>query len=84
LLTESYQPSERAKTQALNDFAVFGVVAAASLSAGWLLHRFDWQVVNYAVLPFLFLAGGLIVWFGFTRPPAKDAAPEYAATKSLT
>lgn len=84
LLTESYRPSERAKTQAVNDFAVFGVVAAASLSAGWLLHHFGWQAVNYAMLPFLALIGGLIVWYGFRRRADRAATPEYAVTKSLT
>lgn len=87
LLTATYRPSERAKAQALNDFIVFGVVAAASLSAGWLLHHFGWQAVNYAILPFLALAGGLIVWFGLRRRALRAAggiAPEYAITKSLS
>lgn len=84
LLTESYRPSERAKTQALNDFAVFGVVAAASLAAGWLLHHFGWEAVNYAVLPFLALVGGLLVWYGFRGRATRDTTPEYTVTKSLT
>jgi MFS family permease len=39
LLTETYLPEERAKTQALNDFAVFTTVAFSSLSAGALQNR---------------------------------------------
>ncbi|MCW0232695.1 MAG: MFS transporter, partial [Ferrovibrio sp.] len=34
LLTEVYRPAERNKTQALNDFLVFGTVALASLRSG--------------------------------------------------
>ena len=43
LLTETYQPEERAKVQALNDFMVFGTVALASLTSGTILHFFDWR-----------------------------------------
>ncbi len=51
LLTETYSESERFKTQATNDFLVFSVVAAASLSAGILHHKFGWQFVNYLAIP---------------------------------
>ncbi len=51
LLTETYRPEERAKTQAMNDFLVFTVVTVASLSAGVLLSRFSWQAVNLGVIP---------------------------------
>ena len=53
LLTETYHPSERAKTQAVNDFLVFTTVAAASLLAGTLQHWYGWQYVNMGVLPLL-------------------------------
>lgn len=53
LLTETYHPSERAKTQAVNDFLVFTTVAAASLLAGTLQHLFGWEAVNLGVLPLL-------------------------------
>lgn len=39
LLTEVYRPAERNKTQALNDFLVFGTVALASLGSGKLLYH---------------------------------------------
>lgn len=57
LLTETYHDHERFKVQAINDFLVFSVVAFASLSAGYLHHRFGWQTVNLASLP----AFGLIL-----------------------
>ncbi len=62
LLTETYQPEERAKVQALNDFMVFGTVALASLTSGALLHFFDWRTVNLAAIPVIALAAAAIVF----------------------
>ena len=56
LLTQSLRPPERLKAQAINEFAVFGVVALASLSAGWLYDRFGWTALNLAVIPLLIVA----------------------------
>ncbi len=44
LLTETYSPEERAKTQAMNDFLIFTATFGASLSAGALLHQLGCQV----------------------------------------
>ena len=67
LLTESYSPSEKAKTQGFNDFLVFASVALASLSSGGLLHVFGWNAVNLGGVPFLFLASGATLWLLFKR-----------------
>ncbi len=56
LLTQAYRPAEQAKVQAVNEFAVFGLVAVATLSAGWLYDRFDWVTLNLAVVPLLVAA----------------------------
>jgi MFS family permease len=53
LLTHSYEPGERFKAQAANDFTIFGVQSFASLSAGTLLYYTSWPVLNLATLPFL-------------------------------
>ncbi len=53
LLTQTYEPAERFKVQAVNDFIIFTTVALASLSAGYLQHYFGWQMVNLGVLPLL-------------------------------
>ena len=45
LVTKAYEPAERSKTQAANDFLVYGTAALTSLSAGQLLHRQGWQIV---------------------------------------
>jgi len=64
LLTETYRPSEKARTQASNDFAVFTTVTLASLSAGALQHRFGWEMVNVGVLPLLAMIWVAIVVLG--------------------
>lgn len=56
LLTQSYRPSEQLKVQAINEFAIFGLVAVASLSAGWLYDRFGWVILNLTAVPMLVAA----------------------------
>lgn len=53
LLTQTYHPAEQLKVQAVNEFAIFGLVALATLSAGWLYDRFGWITLNLAVVPLL-------------------------------
>jgi MFS family permease len=53
LLTRCYDPSERFKAQAFNDFTVFGFQAAASLSAGTVIFFAGWEVLNALSLPLL-------------------------------
>jgi len=67
LLTEAYQPEERAKTQAVNDFLVWGSVATASLMSGAILHYFDWNTVNMAAVPFIAVSGLAILWLKARR-----------------
>lgn len=62
LLTETYSQSERFKTQALNDFLVFSMVSAASLSAGILHHKLGWQFVNYMAIPALIIIFISLIW----------------------
>lgn len=59
--------------QGLNDLIVFGGVTVASLSSGGLMNcsgssaQAGWAAVNMAMLPFLVLAGGALVWLAL-RP----------------
>lgn len=62
LLTETYSPEERAKTQALNDFIVFSTVALSSLSAGALQNSYGWQMVNLGLMPLLVVILASIIW----------------------
>jgi predicted MFS family arabinose efflux permease len=71
LLTQTYRPGEQLKVQAVNEFAVFGLVALATLSAGWLYDRFGWSVLVMAVVPVLLIAF-VAVWHvdrGMRRRP---------------
>ncbi len=56
LLTQTYRPAEQLKVQAVNEFAIFGLVAVATLSAGWLYDRFGWIALNLSVVPLLAIA----------------------------
>lgn len=56
LLTQTYRPTEQLKVQAGNELAIFGLVAVATLSAGWLYDRFGWITLNLAVVPLLAVA----------------------------
>ena len=69
LLTETYRPEERAKTQALNDFIVFTTVALSSLSAGALQNSYGWQVVNLGLIPLLIVILASIIWGKSRRYP---------------
>lgn len=67
LLTETYQPSERNKAQAVNDFVVFSTVSLGSLSSGALQSAYGWQAVNQGVIVPLLLIIAAIVWLGRVR-----------------
>lgn len=68
LLAASHTAEERGRIQGLNDFAVFGLVTVASASSGALMNcsggtpQQGWYAVNLAMVPFLVLAGGALVW----------------------
>lgn len=53
LLPQSYKDNERFKVQALNEFSVFSIQALASLSSGWVLYQFGWEILIYISLPML-------------------------------
>lgn len=67
LLTEAYAPEEREKVQGVNDFIVFGTVAASSLAAGVLLHYLDWDAVNLVALPFVVASAAMTLWLAWRR-----------------
>lgn len=68
MLTRAHAPEERGRVQGMNDFVVFGGVFLASLSSGGLMNCSGgsivagWNAVNLAMLPFLALAGGALLW----------------------
>ena len=69
MLTRASRPEERSRIQGLNDLVVFGGVFVASLSSGGLMNcagvtsaAAGWSAVNLAMVPFLVLAGGALIW----------------------
>ena len=75
MLAGAHAPHERGVVQGMNDFAVFGMVTVASLSSGLLMNCSGgdavegWTAVNIAMIPFLTLAGGALVWFVLRPKP---------------
>jgi MFS family permease len=67
LLTETYAPEEKAKTQALNDFLVFSTVTLSVLSAGSLQHHLGWRAVNYGVMPLIAVTVLAVTWLLLRR-----------------
>ncbi|WP_422024382.1 MFS transporter [Roseibium sp.] len=74
MLTDTYRPEERNLVQAVNDFLVFGFVAAASFSSGALLNAFGWATVNILVFPFVVLCIGLLIWLALAERKAVTTA----------
>ena len=66
-MTEAYAPAERAKTQAANEFMVFGATALATLAAGAVQVGHGWAVVNVAAAPILAVAGLGTAWLAWRR-----------------
>ena len=75
LLVETYRPAERFKAQAVNEFGVFGISAAASLLAGSLIHAWGWDTVLWSTAPLLIAL--TLALIPFSRHSAK-ALPQNA------
>lgn len=63
LFSQSYQPQNKAKAQAFNEFVVFGCVTVTALLSGWLESTAGWQKLNIYVLPFVL---AVILFFAFS------------------
>ena len=70
LLLQTYTPAEKAKTQGINDFFVFGTVAVCSLAAGATYQTVGWAAVNLAAVPLLVLVVVAIIWLRGRHVPA--------------
>lgn len=73
MLAKSHNAAERGRIQGINDAVVFGGVTIASLGSGQLMNctgsdpQTGWQMVSLAMVPFLVLAGGALIWLSM-RP----------------
>lgn len=76
MLAGAHAPHERGRMQGLNDLLVFGGVTFASLASGGLMNCSGgsavegWAAVNIAMIPFLVLAGGSLIWLVLRQRPA--------------
>ncbi|MCW8915428.1 MAG: MFS transporter [Magnetovibrio sp.] len=67
LLTEAYKPSEKAKTQGVNELIVFAAAATGSLSSGGLFNFSGWNAVNYGMAPFLIVTFVATLWYARSK-----------------
>ncbi len=68
LLPQSYQPNERFKVQAFNEFIVFGTQAIAALSAGWIVYAVGWELMLLCTLPIIFMQLGIVIRWALRKP----------------
>lgn len=71
LLTESYTPAEKARTQGANDFVMFSTMAISSFSSGAMVSTTGWEAMNVVALPVLAAVAGAVVWYGRGRPSGR-------------
>ena len=62
LLASTHDSAEKARVQGLNEFAIFGAVALASLASGAVQNQMGWMFVNLTVAPLVFGALVAILW----------------------
>ena len=67
LLTETYTPAEKAKTQGLNDLIVFAVMGVSSFSSGALIDGAGWEHMNAVALPFIAVVALAAGWLALLR-----------------
>ena len=72
LLTKTYRPEEKNKSQGLNDALVFQSVAVFSFSAGLLHNAIGWESICVVLLPFIAIVFAAVLYLKF-KP---CAAPE--------
>jgi MFS family permease len=67
LLTETYEPAEKARTQGLNDFLVFATMGISSVASGALVTTSGWETMNRAALPVLAIIAIATLWLAWLR-----------------
>ncbi|WP_138120418.1 MFS transporter [Bathymodiolus heckerae thiotrophic gill symbiont] len=63
LLPRAYSDNEKFKVQSLNDFLIFGIQALASLSAGWFVFNYGWEMVLLSAVPLLIVQLLVLLWW---------------------
>jgi MFS family permease len=65
LLTQAYEPAEKARVQGVNDLILFITMGVSSATSGALVTAAGWETANWAALPVLAviaLAVGTLAW----------------------
>ncbi len=70
LLTEVHTIAERAKTQGVNEFVIFGVAGLCSYLSGSLHHYFGWDMLNLLALPPVLIVLAATLWLALRRRAA--------------
>tara|TARA_B100001939_G_scaffold347825_1_gene370805 strand:- start:5139 stop:6380 length:1242 start_codon:yes stop_codon:yes gene_type:complete len=76
LLAEAHTEAEKTFAQGVNDFLVYSMMAAASLSSGYIFETLGWTRLNlivYAVLLFLFL---VTLWYVVSHSKPRTSSAE--------
>ena len=74
MVTETYQPAEKAIVQGVNDFLVFGTAALCSLLSGVLQTSFGWETVNLSIIPLLLIVLVSLFCFIFSSKQQSQSA----------
>ena len=78
LLSTVYEPHERVKVQATNDFLVFGTVACTAFASGAIHATAGWMALNLTIVPPVIAASALVLWHLAARHRPAPSAPEPA------
>ncbi|MFK7903159.1 MAG: MFS transporter [Nitratireductor sp.] len=75
MITDTYEPHEKGKTQGANDFLLFGSVAIASFCSGLSLNNdpsqnFGWDFINWVVFPAVAIALLGLLWLNWKQKKA--------------
>jgi MFS family permease len=62
MVAAAHTEAERGRAQGLNDFAVFGTVAALSFFSGALMQASGWHLINLLMFPFIAVVLAPLVW----------------------
>ncbi len=62
MVAAAHDEAERGRAQGLNDFIVFGTVAAGSFFSGALLQASGWNAIHLLIFPAIALVLAPLVW----------------------
>jgi MFS family permease len=74
LLTEAYEPAEKARVQGVNDLILFVTMTVSSLTSGALVTSAGWETANWAAVPALLLVAVAVAALGWQRRAMRTAA----------